>query len=457
MNIILMILLISILILVHELGHYAAARICRIRVSKFGFGLPFGPTLYEKQIGDTTFYIHAFLLGGYVSFPDDEKDSGLSDDSPELFKNKTVGQRAFVTSAGVIANVFCAIVLVLFTAFVWGKLPSSEYDVYVTKIVAEKGASVYNSGLKPGDKVVKVNGVKITNPIQINLFAQASKPFDNKIKQEIYEQKLNELKKLNPQISSIEDKIPSATKINLPTYGDEPKVVLSKIELFGIQPEKDASIINLTQEQKALRDTLLNKKTYIADGKTTLKDVAIATADTKVPLIIEVEREGKIITLNKIYPNKDGIIGIERTHKEIFNQTSDIKSGIVNSFNYLYSNTETMLWSLGQIFTGKIPLKDLHGIVAITKVGGDVIEQQGLFKGILLTAMISLNLAIVNLLPIPALDGGHLLFLLIEKIRGRAINEATLEKIGNTGFYLLIILMIVIVFNDIIGLITNKF
>ena len=116
-----------------------------------------------------------------------------------------------------------------------------------------------------------------------------------------------------------------------------------------------------------------------------------------------------------------------------------------------------MLWSLGQIFTGKIPLKDLHGIVAITKVGGDVIEQQGLFKGILLTAMISLNLAIVNLLPIPALDGGHLLFLLIEKIRGRAINEATLEKIGNTGFYLLIILMIVIVFNDIIGLITNKF
>ena len=71
--------------------------------------------------------------------------------------------------------------------------------------------------------------------------------------------------------------------------------------------------------------------------------------------------------------------------------------------------------------------------------------------------MISLNLAIVNLLPIPALDGGHLLFLAIEKIRGKKLNEKTLEKIANIGFYLLIILMVVIVFNDIAGLITNKF
>ena len=123
----------------------------------------------------------------------------------------------------------------------------------------------------------------------------------------------------------------------------------------------------------------------------------------------------------------------------------------------MYSNTETILWSLGHIFTGKVPMKDLHGIVAITKVGGDVIQQQGLFKGFLLTAIISLNLAIVNLLPIPALDGGHLMFLLLEKIRGRKIDEKTLEIIGNTGFYILIVLMMLIVFNDIWGLLTNKF
>lgn len=450
-----MILLISVLILVHELGHFAAARICKIKVSKFGFGLPFGPTLFEKKIGDTVFCIHAFLLGGYVSFPDDEKDSGLPDDSPELFKNKSVGQRAFVAVAGVAANVICAIVLVLFTAFAWGKLPSSQYDVFVTKIAAPQGASVHQSGMKAGDKIVSINGINIFHPMQVNLFAQASKPYDNIVSQEKVSDQLEKLKKLNPNIN--EGVIKKDTSIILPKAEDEAAIKLSKTEMFGIESKKNVSDINLNASQQKLRDSLLGKNFYKADGNTTLTDVAIATSDTKKPLTIVVERNGILTTLNKIYPDKNGIIGIERQSKELFTETKNFKSGIINSYNYLYTNTATMIWSLGQIFTGKIPLKDLHGIVAITKVGGDVIEQQGLFKGILLTAMISLNLAIVNLLPIPALDGGHLMFLLIEKIRGRAIDEQTLEKIGSTGFYLLILLMVVIVFNDIVGLVTNKF
>ncbi len=456
MNIILMILLISLLIFVHELGHFMAAKMCGIKVSKFGFGLPFGPTLYEKQFGDTTFYIHAFLLGGYVSFPDDEKDSGLPDDAPELFKNKSVGQRAFVAVAGVSANIVCAIVLVLFTAFVWGKLPSNKYEVFVTKIIAPKGASVYDSGLKVGDKILSINGSEIVHPIQVNLFAQASKPFNGKVTVTRVNSQYEKIKNLNPHIT-LEKIIPVGTKINLPPFDDEEEVKLSRSELFGIESKNKDNTIFLSQEQKNLRDKVLNKKTFIADGKTTLKDVAIATSDTRTPINIIVSRNDKTIKLKKIYTDKNGMIGIERQYKELFKDTKNLKSGIINSYNYLYSNTETMLWSLGQIFSGKIPIKDLHGIVAITKVGGDVIEQQGLFKGFLLTAIISLNLAIVNLLPIPALDGGHLMFLLIEKIRGRAINEKTIEVIGNTGFYILIILMVLIVFNDIWGLITNKF
>ncbi len=456
MNIILMILLISLLILVHELGHFAAARMCGIKVTKFGFGLPFGPTLFEKKIGDTTYYIHAFLLGGYVSFPDDDEDSDLPPNSPELFKNKTVGQRAFVAVAGVSANVLCAIALVLLTAFAWGKLPSSQYDVYVTKIIAEKGASVYKSGLQAGDKIISINGQKITNPMHINFFAQASKDRDGKITQGLFEENYKKLQELNPKIQ-LESVIPQNTTIKLLQNVEEKAINLSKHEMYGITIKPDKTIISLTEQQKALRDELFNKKNYTADGKTTLKDVAIATTDSKVPLILEVERDGKIITLNKLYPNTKGIIGIERLYKEIYKKTEGIKSGFANSFDYLYSNTKTMLWSLGEMFTGKIPLKDLHGIVAITKVGGDVIQEQGIFKGFLLTAMISLNLAIVNLLPIPALDGGHLMFLFIEKLRGRSINEEMLEKIANIGFYLLIALMIVIVFNDIVGLVTNKF
>ena len=255
----------------------------------------------------------------------------------------------------------------------------------------------------------------------------------------------------------MDEPISKNTVVKLTANVEEAPVNLSKTEMYGLKRKKDLSVITLTPSQKDLRDKLLGQKIYKSDEKFTLKDVAIATADSKVPLFFVVERDGKNIELKSIYPDKNGIIGIERNHKEIYKKTTGIKSGIMNSYDYLYSNTATMIWSLGQMFMGNVPLEDLHGIVAITKVGGDVIQNQGIFKGILLTAIISLNLAIINLLPIPALDGGHLLFLLVEKIRGRAVEEKTLEKIASIGFYLLIVLMVVIIFNDIIGLVTNKF
>ena len=96
-----------------------------------------------------------------------------------------------------------------------------------------------------------------------------------------------------------------------------------------------------------------------------------------------------------------------------------------------------------------IPLKDMHGVVAITKIGGDIIDKAGKSSGILLAALISMNLAILNILPIPALDGGHLLFLLIEKITGKPVDENIVDKISTIFFAILIVLMILIIFNDI--------
>lgn len=138
MSIIIMILLLSFLVLVHEAGHFLAARVLGIKVSKFGFGLPIGPTLWSKKVGDIEVLVHAFLLGGYVSFPDDEKDTDLPKDSKDRFLNRPVWQRMIVISAGVIANVITAFFLVLITSLVWGKLPSSDFQVYINNIVAEK-------------------------------------------------------------------------------------------------------------------------------------------------------------------------------------------------------------------------------------------------------------------------------------------------------------------------------
>ena len=186
MNIIIMLLLISLLILVHELGHFLSARVLGIKVDKFGFGLPFGPTLFKTKIGDTEILIHALLLGGYVAFPDDDTESKEEKNPEDLFKNKPIWKRTIVVSAGVIANVICAILLVMLTATVWHKLPAGKYNIDVEKITAPKGASVYSSGLQKGDRIYKINGTEIFQPLQINKFAQVSKKHDGQISTEIY-------------------------------------------------------------------------------------------------------------------------------------------------------------------------------------------------------------------------------------------------------------------------------
>ena len=132
----------------------------------------------------------------------------------------------------------------------------------------------------------------------------------------------------------------------------------------------------------------------------------------------------------------------------ILNRNNSILLILKNSNKYLWENTHMMIYSLGQLFTGNVPIKDLHGVVAITKIGGDMIEKTGKSAGFLLAALISMNLAILNILPIPALDGGHLMFLIAEKIKGRPLDDKVIEKISSIFFTLLIILMIFIIFNE---------
>ena len=178
-------------------------------------------------------------------------------------------------------------------------------------------------------------------------------------------------------------------------------------------------------------------------------DVAKALSNGEHPLNIIVERNNETVKLNPIYPDEKGVIGIGLSAKQTMIETKTIPSITKESCKYLWENTYLMMYSLGQLFTGNIPLKDMHGVVAITKIGGDMIEKSGKSSGILLAALISMNLAILNILPIPALDGGHLMFLLVEKIIGRPVDEKVIEIISNVFFSLLIILMIFVVFNDI--------
>lgn len=456
MSVIIMILLIGLLILVHELGHLGAALLFKVKVDKFGIGLPIGPTLWEKKVGNITLIVHAFLFGGYVSFPDDDKDSNLPQNSPDRLMNKPIWQRAIIFSAGVIANVICAYVLVLLTAALWHNMPSGKFDIYVNDIVAPKEASVWQSGLKKGDKIIEVNGSQVNTKYGLNLYALYSASFDGKTNEGLAEKNCEYLKKLNPAYTK-DEIIPEGLIVKIPEQiQKEEKVVLSRNVLNAVELYKPDET-KLSDEQIKLRDKAKDQKFIETDGTFSLTDLAYALSDSERPLDIKVLRNGEVVALKTVYSDKDGLIGITLDRKEVLIPITGVKSAFSASWNYLYNETKSMIIVLKQLFTGKIPLKNMHGVVLITKMGGDIISSEGIFYGILLTAVISMNLAILNILPIPALDGGHLLFLLIEKIQGKPVDEEIANKIMTVFFSLLILLLVFVLFNDIYVLVKPLF
>ncbi len=451
---IIMILLISLLILVHEAGHFAAARLVGIRVDKFGFGLPIGPTLFSKKIGDTEILIHAFLLGGYVSFPDDEEDCDLPKDSPMRYSNKTVGQRSIVISAGVICNIILAYILIFFTGLIWKHLPDNKFTVKFEKFAPSAVESILQSGLKKGDIIYSINGTKVDYPIAINKFFTLSKEFDGFANQNIIDSKLVELKKLNPALSDTQP-IKSGTTIKLPDFEDEKSVNLTFDNIIGLE-KYNSNETELSGFQKDLRNKINYQKTYTLENDALLIDIAAAISDTKKPVSIVVLRNNEQIELKPAYPDKEGKMGIEQSYSEKYTDTSDLKKLIPATYHYVNYNIGFMVYTLGKLFTGKIPVSEMNGIIAITKIGTEIIAYKGIFQGLLLTAMISLNLALINILPIPALDGGHLFFLIIEKVTGKPVSKDFVEKVSNFFFYLLIALMILIVYNDIHAWVIGK-
>ena len=335
-------------------------------------------------------------------------------------------------------------------------MPSEKFDMYVTDIVAPKEASIWSSGMQKGDKIIEINGSKINTKYAVNLYAMYSASFDGKTNEDLVERNYKSLKSVNHAFAEneiIEKGLVVAIPNNLEK---EQKVLLNNNILNTIELYKPNEI-KLSENQIKLRDEIKNKKYIEADGTFSLKDVAYALSDTQKPLDIKVLRNGKIVELKTVYSDSEGLIGISLDRKEILIPVTGIKSAFKTSYDYLYNETKSMVIVLKQLFTGKIPLKNMHGVVLITKMGGDIISSEGIFYGILLTAVISMNLAILNILPIPALDGGHLLFLLIEKIQGKPVDEEIANKIMTVFFALLIALLVFVLFNDIYVLVKPLF
>ncbi len=455
MSLIIMILLISVLILVHELGHFLVARAVGLKPEKFGFGLPFGPTLYEKKWGDTVVCVHAFLLGGYVSFADDDPDSPLPEDDENRIMNRPIWQRFLIVSAGVFANAVLAYVLVLIVALGSGGLPVGKYNVYVDDLYPKSTTVAQEAGFAAKDKIIKLDKAEINNPAVFLALLNENATYNSKVYEEKVEAVAARIRELNP---SLGEDISAGTEVILPERTPESPMI--EPVLKKINPGEDyenKKIIELNDLQKSLRDKTKNSSKFKAEQDITLDDLAMAISDTEHPLTIVVLRDGKEVSFENVIPNEKGVIGIKLSFEEISQKTTGLLSAVKNSWTYLWINTTMMIDGLVKLFTGKIPMGELHGIIAIAKVGGDVIQYQGIWKGFLLTAIISMNLAILNLLPIPALDGGHILFLAIEKIFGKRFSTDMQETFVRYGFSFLILLMVFVICNDIFALVTKKF
>ena len=496
MSQIIMILLISALILVHEVGHFIAARMCNVRVTRFGFGMPFGPSWKLFKWKNTNFYLHAFLFGGYVAFPDDNmqeipldetievpdkkeretffeklkrthleakkqeleklkkeyEEEQLPPDSDELYENKTIAQKFFIVSAGVLMNVIFAVLLVIFCAVFYQKLPSSSQNIYINSLGEKITSNIREYNIQKDDRIVEINNIKIKSMHQLTFLVKNSKLFDDYAQEDLIQYNIEQLKKLNQGIG---ETIPQNTLLLLPETKPENQLTVNKNTTVGLEKYKKDGI-KLSDKQIELRNEVYNKKVYKTVQETDFNDLVYALSDTYKPLTMKIFRKDKEIILDNIKINKEGLLGIKLAIADQYTETKTFKTVITKSFDYLYSTTSTMLYSLWQLITGKINPSDMHGVIAIVKVGGDIITYYGMLNGILLTAMISINLAIMNFLPIPALDGGHVLFLIIEKVTGKKPTREFAEKINNIFFVLLIILMIAICYNDILALVTKK-
>lgn len=384
LNVIIVLFLLSMMIIVHEFGHWIVARKLGFQTPIFGFGLPFGSSVKLGRWKETEFRFHWFVLGGYVAIPElgDESSEELIKEIPDLkpMKSFPVWKRALVASAGVVFNLIFAYLLCLVMVASIGP-PSTKGNVVISELLdyislKDSHKPVFNpiakrAGFKAEDVILEINKEKIKEPSQVVKIVRA-----------------NSLKEI----------------------------------VFKI---KRTNIVNNKKSQNVL------------DIKVTpSKEGAIGIA-------IGLAREGKYDK-----PSKNPIVWLIQAGKVLIGWTISMLFGlwmlVLNLFGFSPAGLP------------KIQAEDLHGIIAIVSVFAQAItvDFREIFRW---TALINVNLAIVNLLPIPALDGGHLLFMFIEKVRGKKLAESVQQKAIQTGFLLLILLMFFVLFNDIKGLVTGKF
>ena len=437
-TIIAFLILLGVLVVIHEGGHFFVLRMCKVHVDRFSVGM--GPVIYKKKDKKgTEFALSALPLGGYVSYlskkaldAEPEMRKNFTDEQLEnLFETKPKWQRAAVMFAGPLANFILAVIIFTF-------IFSSQQTVKPIFLVDGEyvSSSSISGDINKNDILVSINGEKISNPTEYRLALLASAGLTGEINAGFLNAKSSET---YYRSISVEDFLSNSEQ------QQEPEKFFP-IEITSyISPE----IGSLSRQGPAsLAGIIAGDKILEIDGKRVnhfaeVSDILSSSSSSNINLVIQRNGEIKSFFINtEISGNGTPILGISAAYKR------SIIEAFTKSVRDTYNLSVKTLLFIGKMITGNMGAENLSGPVGIAKMSGEAFSA-GFLPFLYLMAILSISLGVLNLLPIPVLDGGQLTMLAIEAIRGEPL-PARVENFAYTlGALMVGFLLVFAVTNDI--------
>lgn len=408
------IFLLGFLILIHESGHFLIAKLFKVKVEEFAIG--FGPKIFTKQGKETKYELRLIPLGGFVRMEGEEQRS----ESERSFNNASIPKRMGIVAAGAIVNIVFGILVYFIIVAVVGNNVSNIVDT------TNEGYIASEVGIISGDKIEEINNKKIRLKSDIDEILQKC----NGEELTLLIERNNEEKeiKLKPT-----EKYTKSTGIYVSQAqtGDKATQII-QIEK-GSNAEKDGLQVNDVIKT-------INGVDVTGDVQKLVNEIQNSTSDKAK---IEVERNNEIVKLELTIDSiPTYYLGINFKMAE---------NNFTNNMYYAFYRTGDFLGSIAEnikmLFTGNVGLDQMTGPIGISNM---VSQTTGFADFMYLLALVSISLGITNLLPIPALDGGKLLILLIEAIRRKPMKEELEIGIQLVGFFILISLSIIISYKDIL-------
>jgi len=431
--------LLGVLITIHEYGHFIVARMCNVHVQRFSIGM--GPVLYKKyDKHGTEFALSAVPLGGYVSMitkklieiePDSVKD--LSEEQlKNTFDSKPKWQRAAIMFAGPLANFILSIFI--FT-LIFLNTPDPQTIPVVSNVINQDKNISSGSSLNVDDQILSINGTSVSEAKDINLellsYAGYSGDLNILVKRSSNEDPISIL-------MYVDDFLPTSESQNNPVKGLGIDIVYKMKPLIGkVLPDGAASEANLKSNDRVLKIGTTDIK-YADDIRT------LVSQNPNTNLEFKIERNQEILYLPVNIASQDnvGILGVT------FGTSRGVLQSLSKGMYETYNLSIKTLQFIGKMLTGNMGTENLSGPIGIAQMAGNT-AQAGFLPFMYLMALLSISLAVLNLLPIPVLDGGQLTLLGIEAVRGKPLPEKVENIIYTAGAVLVIMLMIFAIFNDV--------